>query len=285
MISYNNLEFLKLSSLYECFLEAFSDYQVQIDLPYWKFEQMLKRRGFEPKMSMGAFEDDRLIGFVLNGFRSWKGKSTAYDLGTGVIPEYRRQGLTSNMLVRIKNLFREKNVEQYLLEVLKPNESAIQLYKKEGFKAERELSCFELDKNKYINTEDKDNCKIEIVDNLKLEDFKEFWDFQPSWQNSIASIEAIPKAFTYIIAKVEESIVGYGVIETRTGDIPQIAVKNDFRRKGIASSILSELIKNTESSNINVMNIESQFEINEKFFQARGFEYEVGQYEMLLGIQ
>lgn len=285
MFSYNDLEFIDTKVIYECFLDAFSDYQIQIDLPYWKFEQMLKRRGFEPKMSMGAFEDDRLIGFVLNGYRIWKGKTTVYDLGTGVITEYRRQGITSEMLVNIKELFKEKDVEQYLLEVLKPNESAIQLYEKEGFETERELSCFELDKNKYINTEDKDNCKIEIVDNLKLEDFKEFWDFEPSWQNSIASIEAIPQAFAYITAKIEDSIVGYGVIETRTGDIPQIAVRKDFRRKGIASSILSELIKNTESSNINAVNIEAQFKSSEAFFRSRGFEYEVGQYEMLLDMQ
>ncbi|WP_345742161.1 hypothetical protein [Clostridium botulinum] len=40
-----------------------------------------------------------LVGFVLNEFRSWNGKPTVYDLGSGVIVEYRRQGVASNMFL------------------------------------------------------------------------------------------------------------------------------------------------------------------------------------------
>lgn len=41
---------------------------------------------------MGAFDNEELVGFVLNGFRNWYGKTTVYDTGTGVLPKYRRQG-------------------------------------------------------------------------------------------------------------------------------------------------------------------------------------------------
>ena len=57
------------------------------------------------------------MGFVLNGFRDWNGKATVYDLGTGVIGEYRKQGITSNIMSCLKALLKEEGVEQYLLEV------------------------------------------------------------------------------------------------------------------------------------------------------------------------
>ncbi len=71
----------------------------------------------------------------------------------------------------------------------------------------------------------------------------EFWDFVPSWQNSIDSINAVSDSFIYSIVRFDDNIVGYGVIDKKTGDIPQIAVNKNYRRKGIARSILTDLIK------------------------------------------
>ncbi|MPN06985.1 hypothetical protein SDC9_154242 [bioreactor metagenome] len=76
--------------------------------------------------------------------------------------------------------------------------------------------------------------------------------------------------------------MGYGVVDKRTGDIPQLAVNKDHRGKGIASSILTTLIENTESENIGVINVEVPFKPVEKFLEKAGFTFEVGQYEMLL---
>lgn len=278
MILYQSLQKTNHEILHETFVEAFSDYQVKIDLPFWKFEQMLQRKGFNPEMSIGAFENDQLVGFVLNGLRLWKGKVTVYDIGTGIIEEYRRQGLTSDMLLQIKKLLKDKQVEQYLLEVLKENQAAIQLYQKQGFTIEREFSCFQLDKGQFIPTT---TCKIEKAAMIDLEQLKEFWDFRPSWQNSLESICAIPEAFSYLVAKVDETIAGYGVIDKRTGDIPQLAVNKDYRGNGVASSILTALLENTESENISVINVDAQFKLVEKFLEKAGFKFEVDQYEMI----
>jgi len=279
MILYQSLERTSLETLHKAFVEAFSDYQVKIDLPFWKFEQMLQRKGFNPEVSIGAFENDKVVGFVLNGVRLWNGKVTVYDVGTGIIGEYRRQGLTSDMLLHIKKLLKDKKVEQYLLEVLKENQAAIQLYQKQGFTVEREFSCFQLNKDEFIPIA---TCKVEKAANIDFDQLEEFWDFKPSWQNSMESICSIPEAFSYIVAKVDETIVGYGVIDKRTGDIPQIAVNKDYRGNGIASSILTTLLENTESENISVLNVEAPFEPVEKYLEKAGFEFEVGQYEMLL---
>ncbi|WZL72470.1 GNAT family N-acetyltransferase [Clostridiaceae bacterium 35-E11] len=281
MFSYKILDKTNTETLHKTFLDAFSDYQVKIDLPIWKFKQMLQRRGYVPEMSIGAFKDEILVGFVLNGFRNWNGKPTVYDLGTGVVGAYRRQGITSNMLLNIKELLKEKQVEQYLLEVIKSNESAVQLYKKQGFKIQREFTCFRLDKNKYSSIT---TCKVEHVDRIDWTQLTEFWDFNPSWQNAIDSINAIPDAFIYSIVRFDDTIVGYGIIDKKTGDIPQIAVNKDYRGKGIARSIMTDMIKHTESYKISVLNVENQLKSMKDFLLELGFEYSVDQYEMLLRI-
>lgn len=107
MLEYRTLNNINIETLHKTFIDAFSDYQVNLDLPLWKFKQMLKRRGYVSELSIGAFKNEMLVGFVLNGFRNWNGKQTVYDLGTGVIAEYRRQGITSNMFLNIKELLKQ----------------------------------------------------------------------------------------------------------------------------------------------------------------------------------
>ncbi len=282
MFNYKTLENTNIEILHETFVNAFSDYQVKIDLPLWKFKRMIQRRGYVSKISIGAFKSEALVGFVLNGFRNWNGKPTVYDTGTGVIGEYRKQGITSNMLLNIREVLKEKEVEQYLLEVIQSNTSAIKLYKKQGFEVIRDLACFQVDKNKYnpIKT-----SKVEHVDRINSTNWKQltcFWDFKPSWQNSIDSINAAPDTFRYSIVRFDDTIVGYGIIDKKTGDIPQIAVNKNYRRKGIATSIVTDLLKNTEAYKVGVLNVDDQSKSTKDFLLELGFEYSVGQYEMIL---
>lgn len=221
MFSYKTLDKTSIEILHKAFVNAFSDYQVKIDLPIWKFKQMLQRRGYIAEMSIGAFLNEKLVGFVLNGYRIWNGKLTVYDIGTGVVSNYRRQGVTNNILSNIKNIIKEEQVKQYLLEVIKSNESAVNLYKKQNFEIQRELECFQLDKSQYNSII---NYKVEHVNKIDLNQLIQFWDFNPSWQNSIDSINAISEAFLYSIVRFDNTIVGYGIIDKKTGDIPQIAV-------------------------------------------------------------
>ena len=186
------------------------------------------------------------------------------------------------MLLNVRQLFKEMGVEQYLLEVIQSNTSALQLYKKQGFKILRDFECFHLDKNKYnpITT-----YKVEHVNTINSNDWRElteFWDFVPSWQNSIDSINVVSDAFIYSIVRLDDNTVGYGVIDKKTGDIPQIAVNKNYRRKGIARSILTDLMKNTESYNINVINVDGESRSMKDFLLKLGFECGVSQYEMIL---
>lgn len=282
MFTYKTLENTNIKIIHQAFLSAFSNYQVKIDLPLWKFQQMLQRRGYVSCISIGAFKNDELVGFVLNGFRNWNGYPTIYDIGTGVIGEYRKQGITSTMLLSIRELIKEKKVDQYLLEVIQSNTSAIELYKKQGFEIIRNFTCFQLDKNKYNPMT---TYKVKHIDRINSTDWKQlmdFWDFTPSWQNSIDSINNVSDTFIYSIIRFDDTIVGYGIIDKKTGDIPQIAVNKNYRRKGIARSIVTDLLKNTESSRVAVLNVDDEYKSTKEFLLHLGFEYVIGQYEMIL---
>ncbi|AWI04588.1 GNAT family N-acetyltransferase [Clostridium drakei] len=284
MFNYSTLESIGMEKLHKTFIEAFSDYQVKFDLPILKFQQMLQRRGYVSKASIGAFENNALIGFLLNGIRYWDGKLTAYDTGTGVIKTYRKHGITSNMFFNTKQLLQEMGVEQYLLEVIQSNISAVRLYKKQGFETLREFECFNLDKNKYKHTPTAE-YEVQHINSITKNDWKEFskfWDFKPSWQNSIDSVNDASDTFVYSIIVIDNTIVGYGIIDKYTGDIPQIAVDKNHRGKGIGRSIFTDLLKNTESDNIKVLNVDNHCDSMKDFLLNLRFEQNVSQYEMVL---
>jgi ribosomal protein S18 acetylase RimI-like enzyme len=246
---------------------------------------MLQRRGYIPQKSIGAFQDNVLVGFTLNGFRDWNGKPTVYDVGTGVVPEYRKQGLTTNIFNNILEMLKVEGVEQYLLEVIQENTAAYELYKKKGFKVTRSFSCYRLDKSKYQPQSNFEVLQVKSFDAALWEQLKEFWDIQPSWQNSIKSISALSEEFIYSVVRSDNKIVGYGIIEKRTGDIPQIGVNRNYRGKGIARSIMTCLINSTESNTVGVINIDDNSKLLKDFLSTSGFVCAVSQYEMILDLK
>ena len=132
MITYRLLTPADLTSLYECFLEAFSDYQVDMRMSQEQFERRIARDGVRLQISAGAFHGNRMIGFYMNASGTWLGKLTAYDAGTGVIPAYRRQGVAKELFAFMVAHVKEASCTQYLLEVLTTNEPAVSLYRRLG---------------------------------------------------------------------------------------------------------------------------------------------------------
>jgi ribosomal protein S18 acetylase RimI-like enzyme len=186
------------------------------------------------------------------------------------------------MFLSAKELLKEMGVEQYVLEVIQSNTPAVSLYKKQGFEILRDFECFILDKNRFkvMSKYKVQNIKI-ITEGIWLELIK-FWDFMPSWQNSIDSINATADIFKYSTVIIDDKIVGYGIIDIITGDIPQIAVDKNFRGKGIGKSIFADLLKSTKADSIKVLNIDSKSTAMKSFLLKLGLEQNVKQYEMSL---
>jgi ribosomal protein S18 acetylase RimI-like enzyme len=281
---FRTLEAVTMEDLHAIFLEAFSDYLVKMDVPFWKFETMARRRGMVPEMSVGAFAQDRLVGFILNGVRLWDGKTTAYDTGTGVVPEYRKQGATTGMFLQTLSILRDKGIEQYLLEVIKDNDPAGDLYRKQGFSVVRGLNCYVTPTETFRGGPLPKDVKLVAmpVDAMGWDHLRTFWDFEPSWQNSVDSVMAVPETMAAIAAVSGGKVVGYGLVEPKTGDVPQLAVDPDRRGDGIGRAILGQLAELTEGENLVVLNLEETSESANAFAEAVGLAPYTAQYEMLL---
>lgn len=284
MYSYKTLENIELEVIYNTFVEAFSDYQVKFDISFDNFQIMMKRRGLNLDFSMGTFKDGKMVGFILNGVREWNGKTTIYDVGTGVVLEHRKKGVTGAMFKKLLEVCRDKKIEQYLLEVLQENSGAVNLYKGNGFQITREFDCYFLNKfNRSFNK----NITLERLNSFSEEiwrELKKYWNYNPSWQNSIDSIKDNFNNFIYIVAKSGDKIVGYGIIEKTTGDIPQIAVSQQYRRQGIGKAIVNMLINSLDIERFKILNVDSRDLEMEKFLLSIGGEKYTKQFEMILEI-
>lgn len=284
MIEIRQLTGFKIETIHDAFSRAFSDYVIPFDMTEAQLRYMIERRGCNLELSFGAFDGDRLVGFTLNGTGMWNGKLTAYDTGTGIIKEYRKKGIASHMFRESLPVLREHKIEQYLLEVIRSNTSAYELYKKAGFKVTRMFDF-------YVSTEDRLSIRdFDLPAGLKIKEIKNpdwnlletFREFTPSWQNSIDSIN---RKFEYFkIAGVFEGEVpaAYGIIEKHTGDIPQLAVAKNYRRRGLATILLKSLLKFSETRTVKIINSDLTYEPFRKFAASVNLEPGAGQYEMVL---
>jgi ribosomal protein S18 acetylase RimI-like enzyme len=284
-IAYKTLDNIDISLIYEAFTAAFSDYVIKLEMNQLQLRKMLARRRYKPEISIGAFERNQLVGFILNGIRSVQGVLTAYDTGTGVIPEYRNQGISTRMLQNALIAIRQQNALLYSLEVITTNESAFRLYQKKGFRISRRLACFKINKN---SLHPKNKILIETLeepDRHFWTDASSFWNFHPSWQNSPASVNVAPNDFICLVARHDGVISGYGVLDPKTGDAPQLAVKQGFRRMGIGSSILFEMKRKLQSEHLSFLNIDCADGSSMEFFKHFGFINHASQYEMIFEIK
>lgn len=278
MITYRLLSAADSAKLFECFLEAFSDYQVDMRVSREEFEQRLVRDGVRLEISAGAFDETRMVGFYMNALGEWQGKPTAYDAGTGVIPGYRRQGIAEELFAFMAPRLKEASVEQYLLEVLTGNERAVALYRKLGFVDTRRLAVFRRSAPLSSDAEP----EIRGLDEPDWELFKSFWDCDPSWQNSIDAVERVANDRVVVCAYVDETCVGYGIAFKPWVSLMQLAVAPAHRRKHIGSKILSTLQREVSATDsLKVSNIDEGIKGTLAFYESNGFKMVLEQYEMV----
>lgn len=90
-----NLSGVSTDVVVAAFQKAFCDYAVGFGAP--EIASLLVRRGFCPDLSFAAFDDDAIVGFVLNGRGMYDGVETCYDCGTGTVPAYRGHGIAAKL--------------------------------------------------------------------------------------------------------------------------------------------------------------------------------------------
>jgi ribosomal protein S18 acetylase RimI-like enzyme len=247
-----SLDDTSFDNLHIAFSKAFEDYKFQIS--YDQLFAMLKRRGFNPKLSFADFDNDEITAFTFNGIGIFQDKKTAYDTGTGTLPNYRQQGLANRIFTYSIPFLKENMIEQYLLEVLQENSAAISVYQKLGFSITREFNYYHQPINEILFSSS--NIPIDItiaVISPEIMDVS-FHDFNPSWQNSLESITRSKETFKILGAFYNDHLIGYCATEPATGDISQIAVKQNFRRQGLGTALLQQASGYSLSGTIKIVN-------------------------------
>ena len=220
-----------------------------------ELRKMLSRRGFAPALSFGAFDEQQLVSFTLNAFGTHNGVNTAYDTGTGTIKSHRGKELSTKIFMESLPYLKQAGTRQYLLEVLQHNKAAVSIYTNIGFRVSREFNYFISNMENSSLKGSAMQARYRLIDidlNSKVE-MMCMWDFAPSWQNSFESIARNIDGFKIIGAMDDDILAGYGIIELATGDIPQLAVDSAYRRQGVGSAILKELLKYNQNSAIQVI--------------------------------
>ncbi len=270
-------------ALLDKFIEAFSDYSRPFDFDAEKFRSHIVRNAVDLSRSVGCFLNGEMIGFSLNGFGNWRGKPTVYDAGTGVIPGHRRRGSSRAMFDFMLPILREGGAEQFLLEVITDNSPAVNLYTGFGFEIQRELLLLEAPGELAITGALDADVEVRPAKASEIGSLEVFGIGIPSWQNSDDAITRSGPNTTTLGAFIDGQCVGYNAFSTGLGRIGQFGVHEHYRGKGIASRLLAEMRSRTDDGNLlQVINIDRSLAGAVKYFENRGFQKALAQYEMLM---
>lgn len=283
-MEYRNLEHVGFEELFAGFQRAFSDY----DISFGKEEvrSMLRRRGYDPRLSFGAFDGGEMVAFTFNGIGKYDGRPTAYDTGTGTVKEYRGQGIAGEIFRHSLPHLRDAGIEQYLLEVLQTNQRAIGVYCRMGFEVTREFDCFRQSVDEIsglrVGEEMRHACEIIPVDAETVAAMSGFCDFAPSWQNDLSSIERGAADLVCLGAYMEGEAAGYCVFDPTTGDLTQIAVGQEWRRGGVGRLLLAKALEGMRTSFVKILNVDSEDVTLPAFLAGHNIPLASRQYEMIL---
>jgi ribosomal protein S18 acetylase RimI-like enzyme len=263
MIATRTLTASDFDALHAAFVDAFSDYLVRLSPTREQLAEMFTRRGWVPEASVAAFDDDRMVGFTVNGVDGDAG----YDSGTGVVPSHRRRGLARRLMNESCELLRARGCTRYVLEVLEANTNAYELYRACGFEVARGLQCWTFDGElaSEVTAPRLDAC-------VHLDDAA---DVAPSWQNSNASVAR---------ARDEHILLGdadsCAIVFPSNGDLARLVVRRDARRRGLGTRLL-RAAHAVAGKPLRIMNVDERDRGIAAFLESAGARHMVRQLELV----
>ena len=259
MVAIRALSGVSWDQLAAAFEEAFSDYAVKMAMPAQALAAMQVRRGYEAAASYGAFDGERLVGFVL----TCRDGDRAYNSGTGVVPSHRRAGIARELVEAVIANVRPR---EYVLEVLEDNAPAIAFYCTEGFVETRRFQCW---------TYDGPRARLPVLAAPDLDAIATFADVEPAWQNSLASIRRAPEPWIAI-----GDARGAAIVFPASGDVPLLAVAREARRRGIGTRLLAGAAA-AAGRPLHLLNLDDRDRGLAQFLAAAGARPFVRQLEMV----
>ncbi len=200
---FSELSFNEAISLWnESWKHYFSDMTMDLN----RFLQKIAGEGISLEKSVVAVYEGKLAGFVLNSFRTIKGKRYVWNGGTAIAPDFRGMGIGNKLITVCLNIYEEECVDIARLEAIKLNEAAIKLYKKMGYQVIEELTFLQ---NEGPISFLKERSTDIHVREAGMQEIQALTFYKPvtAWQTQFPSL----KDFTCLLAFKNETPLGYAV--------------------------------------------------------------------------
>ncbi len=280
-LEYRLLKPSDFPALYQGFLGAFSDYQASLQPSTDELRQRFKRVGVDYGLSAATFLGKEVVGFILTGRGAFNGVPTAYNAGTGVVPQFRRRGIAEKLYRMLFPEFRKKGLGQCLLEVINTNQSAYHFYEGLGFQQKRLLHCFAAPQPIQPLHPKMEGLNIKEVALADWTSYEQLWEVEPSWQNNALAVERARNQETVLEAYYQTALIGYIIFSPALGYISQIAVEPQMQGKGIGTALLLKA-QSESHKRLAILNVDAQSSKTCIFLKNRGFHRPFTQKEMML---
>jgi ribosomal protein S18 acetylase RimI-like enzyme len=141
-------------------------------------------------------------------------------------------------------VLRELQISKLLLEVITENKPAILSYQKTGFETKRKLSCFKGGLKLFDIL--KSDYEIRSLENYDWEKLQSFWDWKPTWPNSIMVVENLKQSNTSFGIFRENVLSGYIIYNSKTKRMQQFGIDKNHRKKYLAKQLFNHIAKHFE---------------------------------------
>lgn len=269
MLIFKSLEHIETEIIVRTLTEAFADYFVSMskETAFWENYWRTNRVRFE--LSFGAFSDDSLVAFMMNGVDFRDGKLTAFNVGTGVIPTYRGQKMVKQLYDFAMPIFKKNGIENLGLEVITQNIKAIKAYQSVGFRIDKLYQGFRSNLPKMVFGANYSAKEVERANWANYQFKKENY----SWEFTKAGVEANPTNFRYV-ELYNKVLIAYYILNPVTNTIVQFEAKH---KQGY-DAMYHHWQNNFEY--LRILNVQHQEKIN--FLNQYQFENFINQFEMTM---
>lgn len=256
--------------------EAFSDYVVPVHMTQADLESRLFACGYDPSLSVGYFDNGKLVGFIMHGSRAESGRHFLYNIATGVIPSHRGTAFVSRAYDYLLTAVEKDRFDSCSLEVITTNEPAIKAYEKAGFRKSHVLVCLK-GSSPWTET---DRVRIRQQDRPDWDKYTTLWDWQPSWQNDHISVERAKEDHQFWEAVEGEEFLGYAITNRHSGRLVQFAVSRVNRSQGVMRTLLHHIQK-TVSGDVVTLNVDEHATDTLEAMECLGLKPYLEQYQMV----